>query len=132
MITYFNLGDWRYQLGQNLKTGELIVFSREKVKGEDKGLIESSDIPKPLEQGLVGKAASYLKAEASALVGSVSLPVLEARKAACDGCSAAKKVGPEEWYCKSCGCPEWKRSQLQVKWTMPAATCPLKKWPEIK
>jgi hypothetical protein len=129
MITYLNLGEWRYQLGQNSHTGELIVFSREKVKGAP--VLPPVDPPPP-QQGLLEKAAGYLKAEASALMGSVPLPVLEARKAACDGCDSARKAGPEEWYCKSCGCPEWKRSQLQAKWTMPAATCPLKKWPEIK
>lgn len=119
MIVNINLEKTRWRIDLNEELGEAKLVAFERVDVEQK-------------QGLVGKAASYLKAEASALVGSVSLPVLEARKAACDGCSSAKKVGPEEWYCKSCGCPEWKRSQLQVKWTMPAATCPLKKWSEIK
>ena len=111
---------WVLDLDEDAKKATLV--SCNPIRGED--------VAK--QQGLLEKAAGYLKAEASALMGSVPLPVLEARKAACDGCDSARKAGPEEWYCKSCGCPEWKRSQLQAKWTMPAATCPLKKWPEIK
>ena len=112
MTTNFNLqyNDWKYNLSQNSENGELKILSFERV-------------------GLVRKAVEYAKAEVSGLVGEVELPVLEARKTACDGCESVKKAGEEEWYCKSCGCPEWERSKLQVKWGMPAAKCPLGKWP---
>jgi hypothetical protein len=105
----FHLNGYTYKSTQNIETGELEINEWSK-------------------QGIVQKAASYIKAEASGLVGSVSLPVIEQRKAACDTCESRKLVGPDEWYCKSCGCPEWERSKLQVKWEMPAATCPLGKW----
>ena len=81
---------------------------------------------------LVGKAAQYAKAEASRVIqGPVSLEVIGQRKAACDGCEGCDKRAEGEWYCDRCGCPKWKRSQLQVKWEMPAATCPLGKWPQV-
>lgn len=103
------LNSWTYRLEQNAETGELVVVAKDK-------------------DGFMAKAMSYVKAEASGLVGSVSLPVLDQRKAACDTCESRNLVGPDEWYCKSCGCPQWERSKLQVKWELPAATCPLGKW----
>jgi hypothetical protein len=102
-------GMWTYVLRQNMETGELSVISSEKT-------------------GIVRKAMEYAKAEASALVGSVPLPVIETRKAACFGCEGLEVDG-DAWYCKNCGCPKWERSRLQVKWEMPAVTCPLGKWP---
>ena len=104
-----NLGGFYYELLQDLETGALEVESVSK-------------------ECFLKKVVSYVKAEASGLVGSVTLPVLDQRKAACDTCESRKLVGSDEWYCKSCGCPEWERSRLQVKWEMPAATCPLGKW----
>jgi uncharacterized paraquat-inducible protein A len=104
---------WKYAVEINQETGDLIVLSHEKV-------------------GLVEKAAQYAKAEASrVLQGPVSLEVIGQRKAACDGCEGCDKRAEGEWYCNRCGCPKWKRSQLQVKWEMPAATCPLGKWPQV-
>ena len=111
MKIHLNLGKWSYELEQNEETGQVEVLDW-----------------KPM--GLLQKAASYVKAEASGLVGSVSLPVLGQRQAACESCDSLKIVKSDVWYCKSCGCPEWERSRLQVKWEMPAATCPLKKWTE--
>lgn len=107
------IGNWMYRLKHDEDSGELKVISWSAV-------------------GVVQKAVEYAKAEVSGLVGSVELPVLEGRRAACDGCESARKAGEEEWYCKSCGCPEWERSKLQVKWGMPAATCPLGKWPQAR
>lgn len=107
------IGDWEYTLEHDNESGELTVHGGQRV-------------------GLVRKAVEYAKAEVSGLVGSVGLPVLEGRREACDGCESARKAGEEEWYCKSCGCPEWERSKLQVKWGMPAATCPLGKWPQAR
>ena len=106
----FNVGGWSYVAQQDPTSGELVVESGE---------------PMTLPQ----KAAQYVKAEVSGLVSSVALPVVEARKAACFGCKSMDADG-DKWYCKSCGCPKWERSRLQVKWEMPAATCPLGKWPE--
>lgn len=100
---------WNYSFEHNEETGELVVLAKSKV-------------------GLVEKAAQYVKAEASRALGPTSLPVLEARREACGECESCRKAGEGEWYCKSCGCPEWERSRLQVKWEMPAATCPLGKW----
>jgi hypothetical protein len=102
-------GEWEYMMDQNPETGELQVASSKRI-------------------GLAKKAVEYAKAEASALVGSVPLPVIETRKAACFGCDGLEVDG-ESWFCKNCGCPKWERSRLQVKWEMPAATCPLGKWP---
>lgn len=103
------LNGYAYQMVQDAETGELRVESFQK-------------------HTLVRKAVEYAKAEASLAAGPTSLPVLSQRREACDGCESCRKAGDEEWYCKSCGCPEWERSRLQVKWEMPAATCPLGKW----
>lgn len=101
---------WDYLLAQDPVTGDLSVASKSKV-------------------GLVDKTVQYLRAEASGVLGNVSLPVIEQRKSACFSCESLEVDG-ENWYCKSCGCPKWERSRLQVKWEMPAATCPLAKWPK--
>ena len=101
---------WQYNLQQNVETGELTVLDTKRV-------------------GLVQKAVEYAKAEASALVKDVPLPRLQARMEACATCES-REVDGGAWYCKSCGCPKWERSRLQVKWEMPAATCPLGKWPQ--
>jgi hypothetical protein len=104
------LNGWTYFLEQNRETGDLKVVSFKKF-------------------GVVQKAVEYAKAEASALVASVPLPQLQGRMEACATCDS-REVDGGAWYCKSCGCPKWERSRLQVKWEMPAATCPLGKWPQ--
>lgn len=104
------IGKWVYEMEQDLETGEIIIHGRKVVAG------------------FVQKAMEYVKAEASLAVGPTSLPVQEGRKVECGGCDSCKKVDDANWYCKSCGCPEWERSRLQVKWEMPASTCPLGKW----
>ena len=106
----FNVGGWSYEAEQDPKTGEMRVLRHGKM-------------------GTLEKIVEYAKAEASGLVEDVPLPVVEARKAACFGCDSLEVDG-ENWYCKSCGCPKWERSRLQVKWEMPKATCPYQKWPE--
>jgi len=111
MKIHLNLGKWSYEVEQNEESGQLEVLRRAPI-------------------GLLEKAVQYAKAEASGLVGSVALPVIEARKAVCEGCDSLKKVDDQTWYCKSCGCPEWERSRLQLKWEMPKATCPFHKWTE--
>ena len=110
MKIHLNLGKWSYELEQDEETGQVVVLRH-------------------VPLGLLQKAASYVKAEASGLVGSVSLPQVQARMETCAGCES-REVDGGAWYCKSCGCPKWERSRLQVKWEMPAATCPLSKWPE--
>lgn len=111
MTKTFNLNfeGWSYVLEQDPSNGHLSVLE-----------------VKPAS--LIKKAIQYAKAEASGLVGSVSLPVLGQRQVACESCESLKIVKSDEWYCKSCGCREWERSRLQVKWELPAATCPLGKW----
>jgi hypothetical protein len=103
-----NLNGYTYKIAQDPETGALEVKEWSK-------------------QGLVQKAVEYAKAEASALVKDVPLPQLQARMEACATCES-REVDGGAWYCKSCGCPKWERSRLQVKWEMPAATCPLGKW----
>jgi hypothetical protein len=105
-----HLNNYTYKCEQNLETGALEVREWSK-------------------QGLVQKAVEYAKAEASALVKDVPLPQIQARMEACATCES-REVDGGAWFCKSCGCPKWERSKLQVKWEMPAATCPLGKWPQ--
>ena len=104
------LGNWEYQLKQDPTSGELKILGSDQI-------------------GVVQKAVEYAKAEASALVSSVPLPQVQARMESCATCDS-REVDGGAWYCKSCGCPKWERSKLQVKWEMPAATCPLGKWPQ--
>ena len=112
-----SLRGWVYEIDQNFETGELKVLS-----------VRKGEISKPT---MIQKTAQYLKAEASGLVGSVSLEVLVQRKDACSACESCDKQAEGTWYCNSCGCPKWERSRMQVKWEMPAATCPLGKWPQV-
>lgn len=109
------VGGWFIKLRVNLETGQVV-----------------STETMPRIPGPVSQVAEYVKAEASRLVGSVPLPQMEERRVACDGCEGVKKKGEDEWYCTKCGCPEWNRSRLQAKWEMPAATCPLGKWPKVE
>lgn len=103
------LNGFKYETYQNLETGDLRIETVERY-------------------GIAAKAADYLKSEASRLSGSIPLDLLESRKSACSDCDSCVKSGDQEWYCKSCGCPQWERSKLQNKWQMPAASCPLGKW----
>ena len=106
----FHLNGYTYKCSQDLETGSL-------------------EVKEFFKQGLVQKAVEYAKAEVSALVKSVPLPQVQARMEACATCES-REVDGGAWYCKSCGCPKWDRSRLQAKWEMPAATCPLGKWPQ--
>lgn len=112
MTIKFNskFGNWKYLLEQDPSNGNLVVLEAKQV-------------------GLIEKAVEYAKAEASALVKSVPLPQVQTRMEACATCES-REVDGGAWYCKSCGCPKWDRSRLQAKWEMPAATCPLGKWPQ--
>jgi hypothetical protein len=88
------------------------------------------DEPQPPKQGLLSKVGSYLKAEASlAIAGPVSDELYLARLQACRGCEHRLEKSGGEW-CMKCGCGTRKRAELTVKARMPAATCPLGKWPQ--
>jgi hypothetical protein len=106
----FKMNGWTYRAEQNVETGEMTIVDRSK-------------------DGFIQKAVEYAKAEASALVSNVRLSVLQERRDACASCESLED-DQGNLYCKSCGCPKWERSRLQVKWEMPAATCPLGKWPK--
>lgn len=107
------LNGFRYQARQNTDTGELTIDSHEKYT-------------------VLNKAAAYVKAEASKVTSApLSLSVIEDRRSACSSCDGCDKKADGEWYCDKCGCPKWDRSRLQVKWEMPAASCPLGKWPDV-
>lgn len=106
----FQINSWRYVGIQNQETGEL-----------------SFEIA-PEKVGVVEKIGSYLSAEASRFTGTISLEQIQARRNSCLACETKEVKGEDEWYCRGCGCPDWTRSQLQNKWTMPAARCPLGKW----
>jgi len=111
MTTKFSMSfkGWDYSFEHDDETGELTVLSRK-------------------QRGVVQKAVEYAKAESSRLVWSLPLPQIDARREACASCESMED-DQGNWYCKSCGCPKWDRSRLQVKWEMPAARCPLGKWP---
>jgi hypothetical protein len=103
------INGYAYQMVQDTSTGELRIDSFQK-------------------HTIAQKAVEYVKAEVSRVAGPTSLEVAQGRRAECEGCESCKKTDEDNWYCKSCGCPEWERSRLQVKWEMPGATCPLGKW----
>jgi hypothetical protein len=81
--------------------------------------------------GLLSKAVSYIKAEASALISSITDDKVERRLEACSQCpDLLRSANPKEFgWCKSCGCGKGARAELSVKAKMPAATCPRNKWP---
>jgi hypothetical protein len=85
----------------------------------------------PQRQNLLQKAVSYVKAEVSAIVSSISDGDVERRLEACRNCPQlmmSPKEGEVGW-CKACGCGNGGRAELTVKTKMPAAKCPLNKWP---
>lgn len=79
------------------------------------------------------QAASYVRAEASLLIlGPVSRETFETRKIACMSCDhRVESDGDSIGYCGVCGCGSRKRAMLTIKATMPFATCPLKRWPDL-
>ena len=80
----------------------------------------------------VAKGAEYLRAEASLIThGPLPPDEVELRIASCRVCP--KFVATEDervGFCRACGCGDWTRSALATKATMPAARCPLRRWPE--
>jgi|688.fasta_scaffold193904_4 hypothetical protein len=85
------------------------------------------------QRPIIERAASWAKAEASQLMqGPVSSEEYDARIAVCALCpeldaAPAPKVG----WCKKCGCARNSRAELTIKGRMPAAKCPLDKWPKV-
>lgn len=73
---------------------------------------------------------SYLAAELSRLVrGPAAASLQERRLAACRACPHREEVPGEGEFCTQCGCGRRRRAELTVKTSMPAAKCPLGKWP---
>lgn len=86
--------------------------------------------PTGTESSFMSKAANWLAAESSkVLSGPVEPGVYEARISSCLKCEHLEQLpAPKVGYCKRCGCGKNQRSELTVKATMPAATCPLGLW----
>lgn len=98
-------------------------------------------VPTPLppahateEKGLLSKAVSWAKAEASLLIqGPLPDADYEHRIAQCLACPMLdrhpdqNKIG----WCKACGCGRKDRAELTVKGRMPKSTCPKGKWPKV-
>lgn len=49
--------------------------------------------------------------------------VVQHRLEVCDTCEFCKKEG-DNWYCNTCGCPNWKLSELHVKTKFINLKCP--------
>lgn len=86
------------------------------------------------EKGLLSKAVSWAKAEASLLIqGPLPDADYEHRIAQCLACPMLdrhpdqNKIG----WCKACGCGRKDRAELTVKGRMPKSTCPKGKWPKV-
>lgn len=87
--------------------------------------------PAPVPRSMLSKAISYIKAEVSAVTSTITDDEVAARLDACRSCSSltpSKEQGQVGW-CNSCGCGQGRRAELTVKSRMPAATCPLNRWP---
>jgi hypothetical protein len=111
----FSRNGWHYKIKFNDETGDIVSIQKNYV----------------LQQSIIEKAKSYITAEASRFIPGVDVDV-ESRKAACSSCHSCDKQEENKWFCNSCGCPKWDRSRLQVKWEMPAAHCPLSRWPKVE
>jgi hypothetical protein len=111
--TRIQFGPWRFFIVVDIANGTLQVEKTEHVN-------------------IVRKAGEYLLAETSRFTKSITLAQIEERSSICSSCDSINKKSEDEWYCKGCGCPEWTRSKLQTKWSMPAANCPLQKWKKIE
>jgi hypothetical protein len=112
-----------------------LTINGEKVVRPGEKEFQASQSKTVVKKSLVEKGASWTKAEISKLLkGSVSEEELEVRLSACRNCPELDKSdNPEELgWCKACGCGKWKRAELTIKGSMPAATCPLGKWPTSK
>jgi hypothetical protein len=85
--------------------------------------------PRPVPS-IALRAASWAKAEASALVQSLTDQQIEARIAACLACEHRDAGEPVGW-CKRCGCGRSAAAELSRKARLPAAACPASRWASI-
>lgn len=82
-------------------------------------------------RSLMAKAFDWAKAEASLLTqGPLPDDAYAARVAACRACDQFDpREAPQVGWCKACGCGQNARAEMTIKGRMPAANCPLDKWP---
>lgn len=83
-------------------------------------------------QDQAAKALGYAKAEASLILeGPLPEEEYQARISACRACPHLDPSTEDSavGWCKSCGCGKNVRAELTVKARMPAAKCPIGKWP---
>ena len=59
--------------------------------------------------------------------GTIEAHNYRQRALECFGCEARIERG-RRMYCGACGCPQWRLSDLRVKWRMRELKCPLGKW----
>lgn len=76
---------------------------------------------------IAARAVSWARAEASALVQSLTDQQVEARIAACLACEHREAGDPVGW-CKRCGCGRSPAAELSRKARLPASTCPANRW----
>lgn len=87
----------------------------------------------PEKKGLLSKAVSWVKAEASLVTqGPLTDEAYGLRISQCLACdSLDRHPDPDKvGWCKSCGCGRKGRAELTVKGRMPKSTCPKGKWPK--
>jgi hypothetical protein len=89
----------------------------------------------PEKKGILAKAVSWIKAEASMIAsGPLSDEQYALRIEQCLSCPLldrhpdADRIG----WCKACGCGRKSRAELTVKGRMPKSTCPKGRWPDPK
>jgi hypothetical protein len=130
----FSVNGWKYVALHDPDNGNIFIQNATSSRSEEEIRIALAEQEKQVaeKESLFKKASKYIKAEASLLLSQpLPLPIIQDRKLACSQCEGCDRRSDEEWYCDKCGCPKWDRSRLQVKWEMPAATCPLGKWPDV-
>jgi len=99
--------------------------------GEFSGPKQVTEVPVQPQPSNFDKAVSWAKAEFSRVAeGPLTGDALKARLDACRACDRLDaREAPQVGFCKSCGCGQNPRAELTIKATMPAATCPINKWP---
>lgn len=76
------------------------------------------------------RALAYLRAVWSKFAhGPTPKPAAAARLEACRSCEHRQVVEGKGEFCGRCGCGTRRSAELTIKVTMPAATCPIGKWP---
>ena len=96
-----------------------------------KRLVQVGLPAEPRPRGLLAKAASWAKAEASLkLKGPVPNEEFVRRLETCNACPNLERSGnpTQLGWCSKCGCGERARAELTIKGRMPAATCPYHLW----